>query len=82
MALGRKKRFVIPGCVLGAITSLVCLCVCVAFVVFTNCESCMSPISKILGSMYTGENGQTRGTSFVARRLEVVAVTELLWISW
>ena len=31
--------------------------------------------------MEAGEYGLTRGTCFVARRLEVVAVVELLWIS-
>ena len=33
-------------------------------------------------SMEAGEYGLTRGTCFVARRLEVVAVAGLLWISW
>ena len=32
--------------------------------------------------MEAGEDGLTRGTCFVARRLEVVAVAGLLWISW
>ena len=32
--------------------------------------------------MKAGEFGLTRGTCFVARRLEVVAVAGLLWISW
>ena len=32
--------------------------------------------------MEAGEYGLTRGTCFVARRLEVVAVARLLWISW
>ena len=32
--------------------------------------------------MELGEYGLTRGTCFVARRLEVVAVAGLLWISW
>ena len=32
--------------------------------------------------MQADEYGQTRGTRFVARRLEVVAVAGLLWISW
>ena len=32
--------------------------------------------------MEAGECGRTRGTCFVARHLEVVAVAELLWISW
>ena len=31
--------------------------------------------------MGAGEYGLTRGTSFVARRLEVVVVAGLLWIS-
>ena len=32
--------------------------------------------------MEAGECSLTRGTCLVARRLEVVAVTGLLWISW
>ena len=32
--------------------------------------------------MEAGEYGLTRGTCFVARRLVVVAVAGLLWISW
>ena len=32
--------------------------------------------------MEAGEYGLTRGTCFVARRLEVVADAGLLWISW
>ena len=61
----------------------VLLCVCVTFVVFTDCESCTRPIStNNPGSMEAGEYGLTRGTCFVARRLEVVAVAALLWISW
>ena len=56
--------------------------VCVTFVVFTDCESCSRPISTIPVSMEAGEYGLTRGTCFFARRLEVVAVAGLLWISW
>ena len=41
------------------------------FVVFTDCESCTRPISKNPGSMEASEFGLTRGTCFVARRLEV-----------
>ena len=52
------------------------------FVVFLDCESCTRPISTNPGSMDGGEYGLTRGTCFVARRLEVVAVAGLLWISW
>ena len=33
-------------------------------------------------SMEMGEDELTCGTCFVARHLEVVAVTGLLWISW
>ena len=51
---------------------------CVTFVVFTDCESCTGPISTNPGSMEAGEYGLTRGTCFVARRLEVVAVAGLL----
>ena len=32
--------------------------------------------------MDAGEYGPTRGTCFVAGRLELVAVAGLLWISW
>ena len=58
------------------------VCVCETFVVFTDCESCTRPISTNPGSMEAGECGLTRGACVVARRLEVVAVTGLLWISW
>ena len=34
------------------------------------------------GSLEAGEYELTRGTGFVARRLEGVAVAGLLWISW
>ena len=34
------------------------------------------------GSMEAGACGLTRGTCFIAYRLEVVAVAGLLWISW
>ena len=40
------------------------------------------PISTNPESMEAGEYGLTRGTCFVARRLEVVAVAGLLWITW
>ena len=32
--------------------------------------------------MEAGEYELTRGTCFIARRLEVIAVAGLLWISW
>ena len=60
----------------------ICLCVCVTFVVFTDCESSTSPISTNPGSMEAGEYEVARGTCFVGRRLEVIAVAGLLWISW
>ena len=50
----------------------------VTFVAFTDCESCTRPISTNPGPMEAGEYGLTRGTSFIARRLEVVAVAGLL----
>ena len=55
---------------------------CVPFVVVADCESCTRPIVTNLGSMEAGEEGLTRGTCFVARRLDVVVVAGLLWISW
>ena len=54
--------------------------VCVTFVVFTDCDSCTRTSSTNPGSMGAGECGLTRGTCFVARRLELVAVAGLLWI--
>ena len=57
------------------------VCVCVIFAVFTDCESCTKPISKNPGSMEAGQYELTRGTCFVARRLEVVTVVGLLWVS-
>ena len=59
-----------------------CVSVCVTLVVFADCESCTSPISTNPGSMEGCEYGLTRGTCFVAHRPEVVAVDELLWMSW
>ena len=55
----------------------VSVCVCVTFVV-TNCESCTGSISTNPAYMETGEYELTRGTCFIARRLEVVAVAGLL----
>ena len=40
------------------------------------------PISPNSGSMEASKYGPTRGTRFVSRRLEVVAVAGLLWLSW
>ena len=42
----------------------------------------MRPISTNRGSMEAGEYGLTRGTCFIARRLELVVVAGLLWIWW
>ena len=56
--------------------------VCVTFIVFTDCESCTRPISTNPGSMKAGEYGLTRGTCVVVRRLELVTVAGLLWLSW
>ena len=53
----------------------------VTFVVYTDCDSYTRPTSTKPGSMEAGEYGLTRGTCFLARRLEVVAVAVLLWIS-
>ena len=57
------------------------VCVCVKFVVFTDCDSCTRPISTNSGSMEVGEYGLTRGTYFLAYRLELDAVVGRLWIS-
>ena len=53
----------------------------IEFVVITDCESCTRPISTNPGSMEGGEYGLTHETCVFARRLEVVAVAGLLWLS-
>ena len=58
------------------------VCVCVTFVVFTDCESCTRPIATNPESMEASEYGLTHGTCFVARCLEIVAVAGLLWVAW
>ena len=58
------------------------VCVCVTNVVFTDCRAFTRLISTNPGSLEAGEYGLTRGTCFFAHRREVVAVAELLWISW
>ena len=75
----RQKSLFIPGCVQGCIILIV---LSVTFVFFTECESCTRPISTNAGSMGACEYGLTRRTCFVSRRLEVVAVVVLLWLSW
>ena len=55
--------------------------VSVTFVASADCEDCTRPISTNPGSMEAREYRPTRGTCFVTRRLELVAVAGLLWIS-
>ena len=43
------------------------VCLCLTFVVFTDCESCTKPISTTSGSLDAGEYGLTRRTCFVPR---------------
>ena len=69
-------------CLSVCLRLLVCVSVCVTFVVFTDCESCTRLISTNPETMEAGEYGLTRVTCFFARRLEVVAVAGLLWLSW
>ena len=75
----RQKSLFIPGCVQGAIlfnlSVGMCVCVCVTFVVFTDCERCTRPISTNPGSMESREYGS------IACRLELHAVAGLLWVS-
>ena len=59
----------------------VSVCVCVAFAVFSDCESCTWPISTNPGSMEASKYGLERRTCSVTHHLEVVAVAGLLWIS-
>ena len=71
------------GChYLSCLSVCVCVRVCVTFVVCTDCESCTGPISTNPVSMKAGEYGLTRGTCFIASRLELHAVAGLLWTSW
>ena len=51
------------------------------FVVFTDCESGTKPISANPVSMEAGEYRLTRGTCMFARRLGLVAVTGVMWVS-
>ena len=85
LPLGRKSLF-LPEFVQGAIVYFVCLsvclCVCITFVVFTDCENCTRPIYTNPGSMEAGKYGLTRGTCFVARRIEVLTVAGLLFDSF
>ena len=84
----RQKSLFIPagmrtGChYLTSLSVCVCKCLCVTFVVFTDCESCTRPISTNPVPMEAGEYGLTRGTCFAARRLHVIAVAGLMWVSW
>ena len=57
------------------------VCVCVTFTVLSDCEYCTRSISLSSEFIEAGDYWLTRGTCFVARRLEVVAVTGMLWIS-
>ena len=54
----------------------------IEFVIFTDCESCTRPISTNPVSMEASEYGLMCGTCFFARRLEVVGVAGLMWVSW
>ena len=56
--------------------------VCAILVGVTDGESCKMSISTNPVCVEAGEYGLTRGTSFFAPRLEVVAVARLLWIEW
>ena len=61
----------------------VCVLVCnIEFVVFTDCKSCTRPICTNSRSMASRQNGLARGTCFIACRLELHAVTGLLWTPW
>ena len=51
-------------------------------VVLTDFESCTRPISTNPRSMESKEYGLTRGTYFIASRLELHAVAGPMWISW
>ena len=61
---------------------LIGLPVCVALVVFTDCESCTGPIPTNSRSVEAGERGHARGTCFITCCVEVVAVAGLLCLSW
>ena len=74
----RCHYFILSVC----LSVCVSVSVCVTFVVYADCVSCTRPIPTNPGSMEAGEYELTRGTCFVARRLEVVAVVGLLRISW
>ena len=66
---GATKYYLITG---------LSVCVCVTFVVFTDCESCTRPISTNTGSTEAGVGERLGRTCFIARRLEVVAIAGLM----
>ena len=76
MPLGKKASSYRGAYRAPLINSSVCVSVsvCVTFVVFTDCETCTRPISTNPGPMEAGEYGLTRGTCFLACRLEFDAV--------
>ena len=81
-AFRQKSLFIRGACRLTLFNWSVRLCICVTFVFFTGYESCARLISTNPALMAVGEYGLTRGTCFVARRLEVVAAVGLLRILW
>ena len=76
--LASCTSLLVPGGVQRTIIYLDCLPVCATFVVYADSKSFARAISTNPGSMEAGEFGLTRGTCFVARCLEVVAVAGLL----
>ena len=76
--LASCTSLLVPGGVQRTIIYLDCLPVCATFVVYADSKSFTRAISTNPGSMEAGEFGLTRGTCFVARCLEVVAVAGLL----
>ena len=48
---------------------------------FTDCKSCTRPISTNSGSLEAGRYGLRLRTWSFARRLEVVAIAGLVWVS-
>ena len=78
-----KETFSYRGAYMVPLFNLsVCVRMCNIRRFFCDCESCTRPISTNPGTMEAGEYGLTHGTCFDARRLQVVAVAGLLWISW
>ena len=77
------KKHLVSGVRTGChFVSSLCVPLCVTSIFFSDCGNYTRPTFTNLGSVEAGEYRLTRGTCFLACRLELDAVAGLLWISW